>query len=178
MFALLRQLFFNCWTWSLRLEKNLLTVNRVRFAFKTISFYRMCSLRFENNYLTVECVRFASISKKKTLSKFSFAFVSISLPLLSLAEYSFTQDPNKLWRSNSIFNLFFRWATPFSNNSGSVRLLKSWKRLIRSQNCLANLSSGYPKNFRTIEYSCWNFIGWFLHLLQRFKISVKLGFSW
>ncbi len=42
----------------------------------------MCSLRFENNLLTSEGVRFASISKKTPLSKLSFAFVSLTLPLL------------------------------------------------------------------------------------------------
>jgi hypothetical protein len=42
----------------------------------------MCSLRFENNLLTFEAVRFASISKKTPLSKPSFAFVSLALPLL------------------------------------------------------------------------------------------------
>jgi hypothetical protein len=42
----------------------------------------MCSLRFENNLFTIEGVRFASISKKTPLSKLSFAFVSLSLPLL------------------------------------------------------------------------------------------------
>ncbi len=42
----------------------------------------MCSLRFENNLLTFEGVRFASISKKTPLSKLSFAFVSLALPLL------------------------------------------------------------------------------------------------
>jgi hypothetical protein len=44
----------------------------------------MCSLRFENNLLTIEDVRFASISKKTPLSKLSFAFVSLALPLLKL----------------------------------------------------------------------------------------------
>ncbi len=42
----------------------------------------MCSLRFENNLLSFEGVRFASISKKTLLSKLSFAFVSLALPLL------------------------------------------------------------------------------------------------
>jgi hypothetical protein len=42
----------------------------------------MCLLRFENNLLTIEGVRFASISKKTPLSKLSFAFVSLALPLL------------------------------------------------------------------------------------------------
>ncbi len=42
----------------------------------------MCSLRFENNFLIIEGVRFASISKKKPLSKLSFAFVSLALPFL------------------------------------------------------------------------------------------------
>jgi hypothetical protein len=41
----------------------------------------MCSLHFENNVLAIEGVRFTSI-KKTPLSKLSFAFVSISLPLL------------------------------------------------------------------------------------------------
>jgi hypothetical protein len=42
----------------------------------------MCSLRFKNNLLTIEGVRFASISKETPLSKLSFAFVSLALPLL------------------------------------------------------------------------------------------------
>jgi hypothetical protein len=42
----------------------------------------MYSLRFENNLLTIEGVRFASISKKTLLSKLSFAFVLLALPLL------------------------------------------------------------------------------------------------
>ncbi len=42
----------------------------------------MCSLCFENNLLTIEGVRFAPISKKTPLSKLSFAFVSLALPLL------------------------------------------------------------------------------------------------
>ncbi len=42
----------------------------------------MCSLCFEINLLTIEGVRFASISKKTPLSKLSFAFVSLALPLL------------------------------------------------------------------------------------------------
>jgi hypothetical protein len=42
----------------------------------------MCSLRFENNLFTIEGVRFASILKKTPLSKLSFAFVSLALPLL------------------------------------------------------------------------------------------------
>jgi hypothetical protein len=42
----------------------------------------MCSLRFENNLLTFEGVRFASMSKKTPISKLSFAFVSLALPLL------------------------------------------------------------------------------------------------
>ncbi len=42
----------------------------------------MCSLRFENNLLSSEGVRFASLSKKTLLSKLSFAFVSLALPLL------------------------------------------------------------------------------------------------
>jgi hypothetical protein len=42
----------------------------------------MCSLRFENNLLTIEGVRFASLAKKTPLSKLTFAFVSLALPLL------------------------------------------------------------------------------------------------
>jgi hypothetical protein len=49
---------------------------------KYFLFYLMCSLRFENNFLTIEGVRFASISKKTLLSKLSFAFDSLALPLL------------------------------------------------------------------------------------------------
>jgi hypothetical protein len=42
----------------------------------------MCSLCFENNLLSSEGVRFALISKKTLLTKLSFAFVSLALPLL------------------------------------------------------------------------------------------------
>ncbi len=49
---------------------------------KKFLFYLMCSLRFENNLLSSEGVRFALISKKTLLSKLSFAFVSLALPLL------------------------------------------------------------------------------------------------
>ena len=48
----------------------------------------MCSLRFENNFLIIEGVRFASISKKTQLSKLSFAFVSLALPLLLWGTHS------------------------------------------------------------------------------------------
>ena len=47
----------------------------------------MCSLLFENNFLTIEGVRFASISKKTPLTKLSFAFVSLALPLLVYGAY-------------------------------------------------------------------------------------------
>jgi hypothetical protein len=42
----------------------------------------MCSLRFKNNLFSIKGVRFALISKKTPLSKLSFAFVSLALPLL------------------------------------------------------------------------------------------------
>jgi hypothetical protein len=98
VFTLLSKLFSFYIMCSLRFENNLLTVGRVRFAFK-INFFllyvfdslrkyflfnRMCSLRFENNLLTIEGVCFASILKKMHLLKLSFAFVLISLPLLSM----------------------------------------------------------------------------------------------
>jgi hypothetical protein len=81
---------------SLRFDNNLLTVGHVRFALKIvfllsnvitslkklILFYRMCSLCFKNNLLTIKAVRFALISKKTPLSKISFAFISLALPLL------------------------------------------------------------------------------------------------
>jgi hypothetical protein len=54
----------------------------------------MCSLRFENNLLTIEGVCFASISKKTPLSKLSFAFVSLALPLLVVA---FDRSPFQLF---------------------------------------------------------------------------------
>jgi hypothetical protein len=46
----------------------------------------MYSLRFENNLLTIEGVRFASLAKKTPLSKLTFAFVSLALPLLLLTK--------------------------------------------------------------------------------------------
>jgi hypothetical protein len=49
----------------------------------------MCSLRFENNLLTIEGVRFTSISKKTPLSKLSFAFLSLALPLLDIGQQFF-----------------------------------------------------------------------------------------
>jgi hypothetical protein len=50
----------------------------------------MCSLPLENSLLTSEGIRFASISKKTSLSKLSFAFDSLALPLLlcSILYYS------------------------------------------------------------------------------------------
>jgi hypothetical protein len=86
---------------SLRFENNFLTIGHVRFALKTVVllsnvfaslqklflFYLMCSLRFENNLLTIEGVRFALKSKKTPLSKLSFAFVSLALPLLNIYIY-------------------------------------------------------------------------------------------
>ena len=65
-----------------RLENSCLAIERVRFASKIILFYLMCLFRFENNLLTSEGVRFASVSKKTPLSKLSFAFDSLALPLL------------------------------------------------------------------------------------------------
>ncbi len=50
--------------------------------FEHVLFYVMCSLRFENNLLSSEGVHFASIWKKTLLSKLSFAFVLLALPLL------------------------------------------------------------------------------------------------
>jgi hypothetical protein len=67
------------------LENNYLAIQHVRFASKIMLFYQMFSLRFENNLLTIEGVRFASISKKTPISKLSFAFVSLALPLLLAA---------------------------------------------------------------------------------------------
>ncbi len=49
----------------------------------------MCSLHLKNNFLTIEGVRFASISKKTPLSKLSFAFVSLALPLLIVMKFFF-----------------------------------------------------------------------------------------
>jgi hypothetical protein len=53
---------------------------------KQFLFYLMCSLRFESNLLTMEGVRFALISKKTPLSKLSFAFVLLALPLLGRSD--------------------------------------------------------------------------------------------
>jgi hypothetical protein len=65
-----------------RFENSCLAIELVRFASKIIFVLSKCSLRFENNLLTIEGVRFASIAKKTPLSKLSFAFVSLALPLL------------------------------------------------------------------------------------------------
>ena len=79
---------------SLRFENNFLTIIRfrfensclaiecVRFASKIICVLSNVFASFRNNLLTIEGVRFASISKKTPLSKLSFAFVSLALPLL------------------------------------------------------------------------------------------------
>jgi hypothetical protein len=63
-------------------ENSFLAIKRVRFAAEKKNFYLICSLLFENNLLTIEGVCVASISKKTPLLKLSFAFISISLPLL------------------------------------------------------------------------------------------------
>ena len=58
------------------------TVVLVSNMYEHVLFYVMCSLRFENNLLSSEGVLFASILKKTLLSKLSFAFISLALPLL------------------------------------------------------------------------------------------------
>jgi hypothetical protein len=65
-------------------ENSRLAIERVRFASKIIFVLSNVFASFRNNLLTVEDVRFASISKKTPLSKLSFAFVSLALPLLFL----------------------------------------------------------------------------------------------
>ena len=79
---------------------------------KQFSYYRMCSLCFKNNLLTIEVVHFASISKKATLSKLSFAFVLISLPLLAqklylLQENEFEKDFNILSEALLDINILY-----------------------------------------------------------------------
>jgi hypothetical protein len=64
----------------------------------------MCSLRFENNFLSSEGVRFASISKKTLLSKISFAFVSLALPLLVPTTFEYCETP--FWILVNWFQLF------------------------------------------------------------------------
>ncbi len=84
---------------SLRFENNFLPIKCVRFAskiifflldmfafaLKTVVLLSNVFVRFENNLLTIEGVRVASISKKTPLSKLSFAFVSLALPLLAIS---------------------------------------------------------------------------------------------
>ncbi len=81
----------------------------------------MCSLRFENNLLTIEGVCFASISKKTPLSKLSFAFISLALPLLvetsqfmiSLV-YVVTVYPQKIL----LINPPIGWCSKLGNSDG------------------------------------------------------------
>jgi hypothetical protein len=86
----------------------------------------MCSLRFENNLLSSEGVRFASISKKTLISKLSFAFVSLALPLLQLCILYQTvlQKPSLtciLQRSvTETVYIFQRTATLYSQTSTAV----------------------------------------------------------
>ncbi len=71
-----------------RLENSYIAIECVRFASKIIFILSNVFASFENNLLTIEGVRFASISKKTPLSKLSFAFVSLALPLLLRCCYS------------------------------------------------------------------------------------------
>jgi hypothetical protein len=71
----------------------------------------MCSLRFENNFLTIEGVRFASISKKTPLSKLSFAFLLLALPLLMLSIF--------------LRRFFLSWAKKIFNSVELLRTLVS-----------------------------------------------------
>ncbi len=73
----------------------------------------MCSLLFENNLLSSEGVRFASISKKTPLSKLSFAFVSLALPLLVPRNGSKSYCPAKK-----------KLCPAFSSNSGTLIVIK------------------------------------------------------
>jgi hypothetical protein len=67
----------------------------------------MCSLRFENNLLSSEDVRFASISKKTLLSKLSFAFVSLALPLLAATDIfdMLLTVCRSTWEATDIFDM-------------------------------------------------------------------------
>jgi hypothetical protein len=62
-----------------------------------------------------------------------------------------------------------------------VGFKKVEKRLIRSQNCLANNSLGYPKNCgipEQLKIPVEILLGDFLHLFQSYEINVKFGFFW
>jgi hypothetical protein len=55
-----------------------------------------------HNLLTIEGVRFASISKKTPLSKLSFAFVSLALPLLNTNDLIVEASGNKIFDYSEI----------------------------------------------------------------------------
>ncbi len=95
----------------LRFENNFLTIGHVRFC-------------FENNLLTIKGVRFASISKKTLLSKLSFAFVSLALPLLPAIQFIFTVRLIQI-----LTHLSSRWTVPLRGNITTVWTLKNFQRL-------------------------------------------------
>ncbi len=90
----------------------------------------MCSLRFENNLLTIEGVRFASISKKTPLSKLSFAFVSLALPLLvdtvaarkkvgaERCEYVFDVHTSRARKRLKVVLLLYHWLANVKTTGG------------------------------------------------------------
>ena len=85
----------------------------------------MCSLRFENNLLTIEGVRFASISKKTPLSKLSFAFVSLALPLLVMYTESRQESLESKVREEISFHLGGKISTFLIGLNGLYLLMQT-----------------------------------------------------
>ncbi len=89
----------------------------------------MCSLRFENNLPTIEGVHFASISKKTPLSKLSFAFVSLALPLLGGGEGG--GRPLQSASNQSMINgqrLDWGQSPSIIGGTKSVNYMRGWRR--------------------------------------------------
>jgi hypothetical protein len=89
----------------------------------------MCSLRFENNLLTIEGVRFASISKNTPLSKLSFAFVSLSLPLLESTNSATSASSLTLTTLNPKYNEMERRKLQVSR-----RVIRELRAITRCEN--------------------------------------------
>jgi hypothetical protein len=112
----------------------------------------MCSLRFENNLLTIEGVRFASISKKTPLSKLSFAFVSLALPLLVEtnglnADMEISQPYLEFWDPNATGEI--GWSIPvWHSTAPSYPSLKTHSMAVRAIP-LSVCHQGPPNGYRT-----------------------------
>jgi hypothetical protein len=132
----------------------------------------MCSLRFENNLLTFEGVRFSSISKKTPLSKLSFAFVSLALPLLhenTIFTYLSFLLPNFSFSLFSLLPSSWHW-------QHSAQFTCSWalQRRVRA----AHKRVALPKPMSILHMSAFHCFQNSVYCTCASFFAIQTAFSW